>query len=175
VNEQAFIEDVLCVIYKQFLPTQGLPKPFTSKSYRAYIRAKNAGKRASIRIALIAKALQSRVSEIDMGNRFFLLVDNIDQCNPSLRDLLARELAVLQEKGLSIMLASRLPIYEKPKSQFCDYQDLVEDHSREILTFYWRCMNCEKYLICVQCKEQGRSCPKWYVFDRPLSYFLANY
>lgn len=154
------------MVYRQFTPNESLIGQHIVKWYINYVKAQHAGKCTSKRVELIAKALHARISEIGDCGRSFLLVDSIDQCSPTLKELLERELSALQEKGLSIMVASRLPIYQKQREIYCDFHEVDYDYE-DGLRFYLRCMSCEDIVICFSCKDKGNVCPRWYVYLRP--------
>ncbi|KAH7351423.1 hypothetical protein BKA66DRAFT_430832 [Pyrenochaeta sp. MPI-SDFR-AT-0127] len=155
-NELAFLEDFLDNVYNQLTPLGLLVRQATSKSYVKYSNAKYSGKRTSIRVDLIARALRQRVIEIIETGRAFLVVDNIDQCSPSLQELLERELSKLQIEGFSIMITLRLPKHEKLEDLWCDFHE--PGQLEDSLQFYWRCMSCEDHYMCEACASQDKVC-----------------
>lgn len=162
-NELAFLEDFLDKAYKQLTPLGLLVGHATSKCYTKYTNAQYTGRRTSIRVNLIAQALHQRVVEIRETGLAFLVVDNIDECSPSLRELLERELSILQMKGLSIMVTARLPKHEKQEDLWCDFHEA--GHFEDSLQYYWRCSSCEQHYMCEDCSSQDKVCIKWYVIN----------
>ncbi|KAF2798054.1 hypothetical protein K505DRAFT_297239 [Melanomma pulvis-pyrius CBS 109.77] len=158
-DEQEFFEDFLHMVYQQLTPNESLIGQHIVKWYNNYVKAQHAGKCTSKRVELIAKVLHARISEIGDCGRSFLLVDSIDQCSPTLKELLERELSALHKKGLSIMVTSRLPIYQKQRDVYCDFHEADYDYE-DGLRFYLRCMSCEDIVICFSCKDKGNFCPK---------------
>lgn len=154
-NELAFLEDILASIYKQLTPVDSPIADATKRSYREYNKSQHTGRRASERIDLIARALRCRIEDLSKDGRAFLLVDQIEQCSPSLQELVQRELKTLQNRGLKIMITSRLPRYEAVVDRWCDY------HPRDLpIQIFWRCCICERD-ICATCRGNQRYCLSW--------------
>ncbi|OCL11267.1 hypothetical protein AOQ84DRAFT_374160 [Glonium stellatum] len=152
-NDLAFLEDFLCSIYSQLTLASTSVDEITIESYEAYEDARYAGKRAAHRINLIQKATHARLSNLHSA---FLVLDGFDRCSPALGLLLERELSALHEQGMSIMLTSRLPVFEKPEDITCDIHEPEE--LEEILRFFWECTNCNDCIMCFPCREKGSLC-----------------
>lgn len=161
-NGLAFLEDFLQSVFAQLAPVGAPIEPQTSKFHEKYTEACRVGKRATARIDLVSKAVNARLCEPQLRGSSFLLVDGLDQCTPSLQQLLERELTAMQQAGLRIMVASRLPVYERIVEYYCDFHE--RDLYEAPLLLYWQCMICEKSIICQPCKEEGKLCNNWYVF-----------
>ena len=153
-DERVFLADFLAAIYRQLAP-MGESKSMLASTLEGY--------------PTIAEALHIRLAGMKEDDRCFVLIDSIDQCIPSLRDLLEREILALQKRGMNIMITSRLPIYEFQKLKFCDCHEWNEYD--ESMTFYYRCMSCTEHICCLPCKEEEKSCPQWYVYFVLLSLF----
>lgn len=170
-NELVFFEDFLHSVYRQ-LNRSTLPIGHAaSAAYEKYTHACDSGKRTSIRIEMIEQVLRRKIADIRKVNHAFLVVDNLDQCNSSLKELLRRQLSILNDQGLSILVTSRLPQHERQEDVWCDF------HEKGFFPqeFYWQCMICEKCFICEDCKGQEQLCFDWYVNCIPWvsMYFLS--
>jgi len=164
-NSLAFLEDFLQSVFVQLAPV-GVPiEPQTSRFHEQYAEACRVGKRATTRTDLVSRAVNARLCEPQLRGSSFLLVDGLDQCTPSLQQLLERELTAMQQAGLRIMVASRLPVYERTVEYYCDFHE--HDLYEAPLLFHWQCIICEKSIICLPCKEEGKPCNNWYVFLFP--------
>ena len=144
-NETAFVEDFLASICRQLEPSD------EDAQLDGYIE-RGHGKRVAIRIDLIREVLHERISS---RKRTFLVLDGVDRCGSVLELLLGAELANLQQRGLSVLVTSRLPVYEKPEIVTCDV------HPSERLTLFWECDVCHEFIICYPCKEKTDQCEKW--------------
>lgn len=160
-NSLAFLEDFLQSVFAQLAPVGAPIEPRTLKFHEEYGEACRVGKRATARIDLVSKAVNARLCEPQLRGSGFLLVDGLDQCTPSLQQLLERELTAMQQAGMQIMVASRLPIYERIAEYYCDFHE--RDLYEAPLVYYWQCTICEKSIICHQCKEKENPCNNWYV------------
>lgn len=156
-NELAFLEDVLHSIYEQLSPSSSPESLAVRAKYNAYNDARHKGRRASLRVYLIAQTLRLRVSEISEAGRAFLVIDHLDFCSPSLKELIERELSMLQEGGLKILLTSRLPRHEEAEDTWCDSSDHVQNLP---LKLYWHCPSCGED-ICEVCKGDQTFCSEW--------------
>ena len=163
-NELAFLEDFLDSVYQQLTPLDSAVSPALARLYDKFTNARHTGRQISLRIDLIAEALQQRVSDIRAHGLAFLVIDNLDQCSPAVSALLQRALSQLQQRGLSIMLTSRFANQDTLRRAWCDYRPggskapkLVEDS----MQFYWRCQNCEEGHVCEACYAKGKPCWRW--------------
>jgi hypothetical protein len=154
-NELAFLEDVSDSIYKQLTPPGSVVNVATQDMYSQYSNIQYTGQRACLRMTSIAQALMRRVNELAEEGHVFLVIDHLDLCSPSLKELLRRDLAVLQDRGLRILVTSRLPRHEPAIEKFCDYHD--DDCPIQI---YWHCPNCEGD-ICEACKGEQSFGERW--------------
>lgn len=166
-NELAFLEDFLGEVYRQLTGFGRDAGSSSSRMYTRYSNAQRTGRRAAVRVDLIAQALQQRVAEIRETHGSFLVIDNIDQCSPSLEELLQCELSNLRSRGLNIMITSRLPRYEKIEDISCDFHECGP--YEQDLEFYWRCESCEMQYICETCFSLDNVCNRWYVCRRSSS------
>jgi hypothetical protein len=148
-DERVFLADFLAAIYRQLTPMRESKSTLASNIEGS---------------PTIAEALQIRLADMKEDDRCFVLIDGMDQCTSSLRDLLEQEILALQKLGMNIMITSRLPIYEFQKLKFCDCHEPNEYD--ESMMFYYRCMSCTENICCLPCKEEEKSCPKWYVYFR---------
>ncbi|KAF2130074.1 hypothetical protein P153DRAFT_385310 [Dothidotthia symphoricarpi CBS 119687] len=151
-NDLAFIEDLLRSVYHQITPLHVEIGPGVLAKYRDYKSAKHHGRKTSARISLISQALRERVAEINANGQAFLVLDNLDQSNASLRELIRRELSELQSLGLKIMSTSRLPRYEAIGDKVCNWHDEPFETS-----LYWHCHDCRQD-ICETCKGDDQFC-----------------
>jgi len=154
------LEDFLDDIYRQLTPIGLITCQSVLQKYEKYTEAQNTGKRISARVNLIGQALQQRIAEIEEMGRAFLVIDNIDQCSPTLGELLLRELSILQHCGLGIAITSRLPQYGSLRDVYCDIHELGPFEGR--LAFYRYCSTCEKSFVCDSCDRSELQCNKWY-------------
>lgn len=157
-NDLALLEDFFQIVFAQLAPVGAPIEPQTSKFYEQYTEACRIGKRATVRIDLVSRAVNARLCETQLRTCNFLLLDGLDQCTPSLQQLFERELTKMQQSGLQIMVASRLPVYERTVDYYCDFCDCGP------LLFYWQCLMCERSVICKPCNANMRFCNNWYVF-----------
>lgn len=155
-NELAFLEDSLSEVYRKFTPPGLLADHTASNMYDKYTYAQNAGRRVSVRIDLISQALQQRCREIQETGCAFLVIDNIEQCSPSLTELLLRQFSVLQQQGVGVLITSRLRRHGKLEEVYCDFHEPDFDESR--LQFYRRCIDCEKHYVCETCDDAEKIC-----------------
>src|SRR5215469_12024832 len=132
-NDAAFVEDFLATICRQLGKDDELD---------ACIELGH-GKRAAVRIHLVRELLHKQLLS---RKRAFLVLDGIDGCSTALEMLLNAELTSLQQRGLSVLVTSRLPLYEKPEEVTCDV------HESERLTLFWECGVCHEFIICYPCK-----------------------
>ena len=149
------LEDILHSIYQQLTPSSVFVDVATAEKYEIYQDASAAGKRASLRIEYIRDAVSAR---LDNCTSTFLVFDGLDRCNSSLRLLAETELSALRKQGLSIMVTSRLPVFEKPENITCD----VCDHDgRTLLKLFYECKKCDDFIMCIPDKEKGNVCRNW--------------
>lgn len=155
-NELTFLEDLLDSIYKQVTPPGSAVNAETQAAYSAYMKSQHTGQRASQRLELVAKALRHRTVGLNRKGDVVLIIDHLDQCSPALRELMQRELSMLQDEGLKILTTSRLPRHEPAVVRWCDYHP--RDRSLQV---FWRCSNCQKTDVCVHCKGEQSFCKNW--------------
>jgi len=144
-NDAAFVEEFLVVTCRQ-LNSTGEDDDLDAAIERGH------GQRATVRINLIREVLYKRLSS---HRRAFLVLDGVDRCGEALEMLLDAELASLQQRGVSVLVTSRLPVYEKPEEVTCDV------HASERLTLFWECGVCHEFVICYPCKENTNRCEVW--------------
>ena len=144
-------------MYQQLTPPDCPVETCIQAAYRQYKSSQILGERAAQRVDLVTKALLFRVASLAKDGNKFLIIDHLDHCSPLLYEVVRRELKVLQNMGLKILLTSRFPQYEEPVSRWCDSPDHNDDES---LTIYWQCSNCEDD-ICETCKKEQTYCSKW--------------
>jgi len=150
----SFVEDLLDCIYHQ-LPNSGLG---SDHHYERYEMAWQGGESSSKRVALLRKALSSR---LEASHHTFLILDGYDRVSEGLQALLDHEFASLQAHRLRIMITRRVPAFEVPLWMGCDGHDCEESR----LKLYWVCKKCYKdqydcYALCYACKQKGLACPK---------------
>jgi hypothetical protein len=144
-NDAAFVEDFLASICRQ-LDSTGEDDELDACIEEGH------GKRAAIRINLIRELLNKRLSSCE---RAFLVLDGVDACGTALEMLLDAELTRLQQRGLLVLVTSRIPLYQKPEDVTCDV------HESERLTLFWECGVCHEFIICYPCKEKTNECEIW--------------
>ncbi|KAF2703362.1 hypothetical protein K504DRAFT_418304 [Pleomassaria siparia CBS 279.74] len=152
-NDLILVEDVLCSIYRQLTPSAAQVGPAVLDRYSDYQSAQHKGRNASVRIGLISEVLQWRVADICVKGQAFLILDNVDQCMAPLKELLERELCILQRIGLKVMVALRLLRHEA----FGAPLDRVCDICRIQTSLYWYCTRCRED-ICENCKGEATLC-----------------
>lgn len=113
------------------------------------------------RLSLIRKAVHLALAGAE-GLRAYLLLDGIDRCGATLRLVLDSELAELQRLGMSILLTSRLAVFENEEAT-CEYSSLPLN-LRKALDVYMQCEGCEETIICLPCARAGKTCHDWFVF-----------
>ena len=127
------------------------------------------------RLRLIRKAVHL-VLATPKDPRVYLLLDGVDRCGATILLLLDSELSELQRLGMSIMLTSRLAVFENEEAT-CQYSSLYES-LRPALDVYMQCGGCEEgeeTIICLPCTRAGKICDKWFVFVSPaLNSILTN-
>ncbi|KAF2468286.1 uncharacterized protein BDR25DRAFT_232351 [Lindgomyces ingoldianus] len=166
-HETAFLEDFLEILYRELGAYEACTQDDSSAFHSEYAFARYmdpSGGRARYRIHLIRKSVYSRVSTMMQSTPIYLVLDGIDRCSPTLRFLLEMELHDLQQSGLSILLTSRLAVYEQLEAK-CDHQnhngasddEEVDLDAREALDLFLTCRCCEN-VMCFPCFEEGRIC-----------------
>ncbi|KAF2186876.1 hypothetical protein K469DRAFT_570948 [Zopfia rhizophila CBS 207.26] len=170
--ENTFIEDFLGTIYSQLGESEALVDDDSDDLYKEYEKACEEDARVSARINLIQEALYSRLSSCP---RAYLILDGPDRCSSALHLMLETHLAALQNRGLSIMITSRLPVFDNGEA-WCDHKYHNREHNegnkgdvddedddyddyevRESLILYLQCKTCED-VMCFPCKEKGEIC-----------------
>ena len=104
------------------------------------------------------KAVFTQLKSTDNA-RAYLLIDGFDRCGTTLRFLLESELDELQERGLKILLTSRLAVFENNMST-CDHSPLP-DYDREALRVFLQCRTCDEGVVCLACVSADKLCPYW--------------
>jgi hypothetical protein len=121
------------------------------------------GSRMRLRLNLIRKATHMRLQALQ-DTRAFLLLDGVDRCESTLRLMLEEELSQLLEAGLSIMVTSRLAVFEQDEGR-CDHtnhgdrpsSDPIPPLDREVLDVFLVCKDCGR-VLCYACKGSDRHC-----------------
>ncbi|KAF2795818.1 hypothetical protein K505DRAFT_239126 [Melanomma pulvis-pyrius CBS 109.77] len=164
--ETSFLEDFLEIVYHKLGDSWACNEE-DEEDFDEYQRQRYGnleGCRASRRIHLIRKAVYSRLETLAKSARAFLVLDGIDLCSSTLYLLLDMELSVLQEKGLCILLTSRIAVFEQLEAR-CDHSnhgdapddDPIEEKDREVLDLFLLCRVCES-VLCFNCRDAGRIC-----------------
>ena len=159
-NELSILEDILTAILEQLHSSTAELElnAFYQKYHKE--RYKDEGCRSIRRVQLLRQALQSSLAILakDPVNKVFFVFDGFDMCNTTLKYLLEAELANWQSLGASVMLTSRLPVFENPLTATCDDKSHVG--RQRGLNFYLQCRSCSS-VLCFPCKELDRTCDKW--------------
>jgi hypothetical protein len=162
-HQTYFIEDFLEILYNKLAETTMIEEDHSDDAYDVYSEMRYSlndapeGYTAKDRLHILREALFSRLSVLQHA-RAFLILDGIDKCSHLQRSLLDVELSTLLEKGLSILITSRLAVLERVWT-FCDHpDDPVPEYARLSLNMYYECRIC-KHIVCVPCVDAKRSCP----------------
>lgn len=133
--------------------------PYTE--YKGMRDPRKEGFRIRERLRLLRQAVYTQLESTD-DLHAYLILDGIDRCGSTLRFLLESELAGLQERGMSILLTSRLAVFENDRAT-CDHSSLPEPE-RNALSVFLQCRNCtEEAVICLPCVKAEKLCPYWWV------------
>jgi hypothetical protein len=158
-----FIEDFLEILYNKLAATTFIEADHSNDAYDRYSKMRHSfndapeGYTSKERLQSLREALYLRLSVLQEA-RAFLLLDGIDRCSHLQRVLLNVELSVLLEKGLSILITSRLAVMERFEA-LCEHPDHpVFEYAPLSLNMYYECRVCE-YIVCVPCVDAKRSCP----------------
>jgi anti-anti-sigma regulatory factor len=169
-NYQAsIIEDFLENVYLKLSQGASLEKDESDDLYEDFELARETcqeGTRLRQRVKLIREALHMRLKAL-RDSRLFLLLDGIDRIDSTLRILLENEIADLQDAGLSILLTSRLAVFEQDVG-ICDHRnhsgapddDPLSLQDREASSLFLICRTCGD-LLCLECRDAGRICENW--------------
>lgn len=125
IQEPDLLEDVLVALYTKLGTWDKSGPDGTEDDHDADVLAcseRPGGTRIQLRLILLRKAVYSRLEALEEITQVFLIVDGIDCCNPSLRLLLDAELRELQRRGVSVMITSRVAVYEYWEVK-CDHRD----------------------------------------------------
>lgn len=157
------IEDFLEAVYQELkacpsLLTDNALIPYTE--YKRMRDPRKEGFRIRERLRLLRKAVYTQLESTD-NLHAYLILDGIDRCESTLRFLLESELAELQERGVSILLTSRLAIFENDRAT-CDHSSLPEPE-RNALSVFLQCRTCGDAVVCLPCVKAGKLCPYWWV------------
>lgn len=167
-----FIEDFLEIIIKQL--AHGKPvDDEASLAYEKFIYYREDvldGTRRRLRLKVLREALYLRLETLSQS-RSFLVLDGIDRCDATLRWMIEEELSCLQTAGLSILLTSRIGVFEENhmKGRCDDHRVAPEDdpipvEEQEPLRL-WQVCNCqqpdETFVLCLACSKAGRGCLYW--------------
>ncbi|KAF1840463.1 uncharacterized protein K460DRAFT_208877 [Cucurbitaria berberidis CBS 394.84] len=170
-HENYFVEDFLELLYIKLAETTAPRNDVSYGIYQDYSQKRRSspsapeGSRIRERLRLLREALYSRLGALQKA-RAFLLLDGIDRCSQTLRLMLEEELAKLSDVGLSILLTSRLAVFEQGEVR-CDHRnhgnqpddDPLPLASREALDMFLECSHCGADL-CLTCRDANRICPK---------------
>ncbi|KAH7123677.1 hypothetical protein B0J11DRAFT_318642 [Dendryphion nanum] len=171
-NEISLFEDMLVAILHQLLPfSVGNESNALFEQYEQE-RYQDEGCRSTRRIQSLREILYILLSKLPKTIRTFLILDGIDLCTVALRVLLENELFKMQEINVSVMLTSRVRVFEKQRRHRCDHlnhgdmpdDDPLEPDERENLDLFWKCKICSK-LLCFPCREAGRACEECHFND----------
>jgi hypothetical protein len=124
-NETEFLEDFLVAIYNDVFQWQSCDNDGTRRDHKQYEEARfkrSEGTRLQLRILLIRNALYKLLRTLKEESRIFLIIDGFECCSASLRLLLDAELYRLLQCRVSVMVTSRIAIYERRKTM-CDHRD----------------------------------------------------
>jgi hypothetical protein len=98
-------------------------------------------------------------SALDTLDRAFLLVDDFNRCDLDLQAALELEMRHFQDRGLKIMVSSRVPRLDNSYiATECDCPD-CDAEGGEVHVF-WKCEMCE-VIVCYSCRDKGKYCPNW--------------
>lgn len=158
------VEDLLDAVYRALEEARIPQSDSALQSYANYRRerysVKTEGCRRRERLTHLRKAVHAMTSG-SSDFRAYLILDGIDRCGSTIRFLLETELDELQTRGVSILLTSRLAVFENDEAT-CDLNSLPEE-MRQTLSLYMECRVCESEhtVACLPCIEAGKTCRKW--------------
>ena len=167
-RELELLEDLLIAMYEK-LETSNDDDEESEEAYFAYLQEckKLGGCRINQRLQLIRKAVESRLLHLPKSSKAYLILDGYDCCSQSLKLLLEIELAGLQQKGLNVVITSRIATFENIESR-CDHlnhggapnDDPIDLEDREVLELCLECEVCGD-IMCFPCQAAERICGKW--------------
>lgn len=171
-DENEFLEDFLHALYSSLGDWASCTEKSSEEAYEEYMQARYvnlSGSRMSYRVILLRKALYARLEHLRKSSRSFLILDGIDRCSPTLRLLLEAELLQIQLNRMSILLTTRMPVFDN-EIAFCDHlnhgdapdDDPIDPYDRQVLDTFLICKNCAS-VLCFPCKHAGRICGNWFV------------
>lgn len=163
-HQTEIVEDFLVATFRGLEYSRTIQVDKALPTYYKYCQERDAtgteGCRRRERLRLIRKAVHLAMA--NTGNlRAYLLLDGIDRCGATIRLLLELELSALQRLGMSILLTSRLAVFENEEAT-CDHSSLPLS-MRKTLDVYMQCESCEETIICLPCMREGKTCEEWYV------------
>lgn len=173
-HQTDLVEDFLEAVYQQLAECPNIQSSSSLHCYNDYRLAADSknteGTRRRERLRLIRTAIHMQLNSSN-DLYAYLILDGFDRCGSTLRFLLESELADLQERGMRILLTSRLAVFENEEVT-CDHEhhgDTTDDNpliptDRRPLSIYLQCKTCDETVICFPCKMAERFCSEWWVF-----------
>lgn len=163
-HQTEIVEDFLAATFRGLENFRTIQADRALPTYYKYCQERDAtdteGCRRRERLRLIRKALHLALANTE-DLHAYLLLDGIDRCGATLRLLLESELSALQRLGMSILLTSRLAVFENEEAT-CDHSSLPLS-MRKALDVYMQCQSCDEAIICLPCMREGKVCQEWYV------------
>jgi hypothetical protein len=181
--EHEFLEDLLHVVYQGLGRWKGYNEFGSKKNYADYVKARfglDEGCRINRRLDLIRKALHRRLEVRGEDTRIFLIIDGMDLCSQTLLLLLETELSQLRGLGVSLLLTSRIPVFEQDVFH-CDHlkhteidpdedvqadgednmdeeaDEPMDEQGRRNEDMFYTCESCSS-ILCLGCKAAERTC-----------------
>ncbi|KAH7076557.1 hypothetical protein BKA63DRAFT_564943 [Paraphoma chrysanthemicola] len=166
--QTSIVEDFLETVYLRLAENGNLEDDQSDDLYDDFELARTTipeGPRRQVRLELIRSALHMRLEAL-RKSRSFLLLDGLDRIDTTLRILLEEEIFKLHRAGVSVLLTSRLAIFEQDVG-ICDHNshggapedDPLALEDREPSDLFLLCQTCND-ILCVDCRDADRQCGK---------------
>ena len=160
-HETDIIEDLLEAVYKGLVASRTIQTGNALQLYTEYRRGRDfkepEGCRRRRRLDCLRRAVHTMLRDTE-SLRAYLILDGIDRCGSTLRLMLETELYELQNHGMSILLTSRLAVFENDEAT-CDHHPLPPE-MRPGLRLYLEC-TCGEFVVCYRCARAGKVCAYW--------------
>ena len=160
-HETDIIEDLLEAVYKGLVASRTIQTGNALQLYTEYRRGRDfkepEGCRRMRRLDCLRRAVHTMLRDTE-SLRAYLILDGIDRCGSTLRLMLETELYELQNHGMSILLTSRLAVFENDEAT-CDHHPLPPE-MRPGLRLYLEC-TCGEFVVCYRCARAGKVCAYW--------------
>jgi hypothetical protein len=160
-HETDIVEDLLEAVYHGLVASRTIQAGNARQLYAEYRHERYfkepEGCRRRKRLDCLRRAVHTMLTDTE-SLRAYLILDGIDRCGSTLRFMLETELYELQHHGMSILLTSRLAIFETDEAT-CDHHPLPPE-LRPGLRLYLEC-SCGEFVVCFLCARAGKVCDYW--------------